>query len=277
MSKDYNKNEMVKEDIKETVETSSKKVSSRFDETVNESSDMESSEVIHMSAVGKLINIVLSPSKALKAIKHKPTIWAAMIALPILPLLYYLICWQAYEIQMIQMLESQFAGMGMELTRDILEMQLNIMKYTAPGGAVVGTYFGLLIPSVFYFLIGKLMKKNGTFKQTFSLMAHTAIIASLIWLMHIIITLALGESNILAPMTSLASLLPADMYGSVVYGMLSTIEVFSLWYMFVLYMGLHIVLDYSKKAAAITVVATLVISMLITAGSLAITNMAGSL
>lgn len=276
MSDEFNKNEMVVEETEEVVEASPKTVTSRFNKSIEGHSDDEE-ELVHMSAIGKLVNIILSPTSALKAIKNKPTIWAAMIALPILPLLYYLICWQAYEVQMIQMLESQFAGMGMELTRDILEMQLNIMKYTAPAGAVFGTYFGLLIPTVFYFILGKLMKKSGTFKQAFSLMAHTAIIASLVWLMHILLTITLGESNILAPMTSLASLLPADMYGSVVYGLLSSLEVFSLWYMFVLYLGLHIVLDYSKKAAAITVLATLLISMLITVGSLALTNMAGSL
>lgn len=268
MSEDTNKNEMVKEEQEKP---------NRFNETVTEKVNDEEIDVVHMSAVGKVVNIILSPTKALKAIKQKPTIWAAMIALPILPLLYYLICWQAYEVQIIQMLEGQFAGMGMELTREMLEMQLNVMKFTAPGGAVIGTYFGLLIPTVIYFAIGKIMKKEGTFKQTFSLMAHCAVISSLLWLMHIILTLTLGESDILAPMTSIASLLPADMHGSIVYGMLSAIEVFSLWYFFVIYLGLHIVLDYSKKAAAITVVITLLMAMLITAGSFAMTNMAGGL
>ncbi len=266
MSEDTNKNEMVQEEQEKI---------SRFNETVTDKVHEDEVEVVTMSAIGKVVNIILSPTKALKAIKQKPTIWAAMIVLPILPLLYYLICWQAYEVQIIQMLEGQFAGMGMELTRDMLEMQLKIMKFTAPGGAVVGTYLSLLIPTVIYFAIGKIMKKEGTFKQAFSLMAHCAIISSLLWLMHIILTLTLGESNILVPMTSLASLLPADMYGSIVYGMLSAIEVFSLWYFFVIYLGLHIVLDYSKKAAAVTVVATLLIAMLITAGSFAMTNMAG--
>lgn len=267
MSEDTHKNEMVKEEAP----------TNRFNKAVTSNSYEEEVEVVHMSTIGKVVNIILSPTRALKAIKQKPTIWAAMIALPILPLLYYLICWQAYEVQIIQMLESQFASMGMELTRDMLEMQLNVMKFTAPGGAVIGTYLGLLIPTVIYFAIGKIMKKKGTFKQTFSLMAHCAIVSSLLWLMHILLTLTLGESNILAPMTSLASLLPGDMYGSVVYGMFIAIEVFGLWHMFILYLGLHIVLDYSKKAAAITVVATLLISMLITAGSFAMTNMAGGL
>lgn len=275
MSDEFNKNEMVVEEVKESANQVKNSGTNRFNATVSENDSEEG--VMEMSAIGKVINIIIAPSKALKAIQYKPSIWAVMIALPILPLLYYLTCWQAYEVQMIQMLENQFAGMGMELTRDMLEIQLNIMRFTAPGGAVVGTYLGLLIPTLFYFVIGKLMKKEGTFKQAFSMVAHCAVISSLIWLMHILVTLSIGESNILAPMTSLASLLPGDMYGSIVYGMLSTFEVFGLWYMFVLYLGLHIVLDYSKKAAAFTVLATLVISMLMTAGSFAMTNMAGGL
>lgn len=261
--------------IKSLQEESQREETNRFDASVV--SDGDEKEFVTMSALSKVFQIIVSPTKALKAIKHKPTIWAVLLALPILPLLYYIICWQAYEIQIIQMLENQFAGMGMELTRDMLELQLKVIRFTAPGGAVVGTYFGLLIPTLIYFVIGKFMKKEGTFKQTFSMVAHCAIISSLLWLMHIILTLTLGESDIFAPMTSLASLLPGDMYGSIIYGILSVFEVFSLWYMFVLYLGLHIVLDYSKKAAAITVAATLLVSMLMTAGSFAMTNMAGSM
>ena len=239
----------------------------RFDSAIVGEAEASDEAVATMSGLGKVINIIIAPTLALRAIKAKPTILWAMIIVPLFSLLYYLLFWDAYEVQMIKLLELQFAAQGMELTREMLDLQLKIQRVVAPVGSFVGTYLGAVIAAFFYFIIGKIMKKEVTFKQTFSLLMHVSIISSLIFVMHMLLTLILGESNIMAPMTSAASLLPSSMDGSLLSYLLIPIEIFTLWYMYVLYLGLNIVCNYSKKAAGITVVVTLMISMLLGASS----------
>lgn len=247
----------------------------RFDEGVSGSSIEEEDALMNMSAIAKLGNIITSPINALKAIRYKPTVLLAMVLVPLLPLLYYLLFWESFEIQMIQLLENQFRSMGMELTRDMLELQLKIMRWTTPIQGVVGVYFGALVSTIIYFAIGRLMKKEVTFKQTFSMIMHTALIANMIWVVHMVATLIFGESNIMAPFTSLSSLLPADMQGSPLATVLMSVEIVHLWYMAILYFGLIIVCRYSKKAAGITIAVTFIGGIAIALGSLMATGMVG--
>lgn len=262
---------------KETRVVKEEKEINRFDEVVSGEVIEADTEVSDMSAIGKIINIVLSPTIAFKAIKAKPTILIAMIIVPLFSLLYYLLFWQSYEVQMIQMIETQFASMGMELTRELLEMQLKLLRITTPIGAAVGVYIGVLLSTIIYFVIGKIIKTGVTFKQTFSMGIHASIISSLIWVVHMLVTLIFGESDILAPMTSLASFLPESMYGTILYGLMIPFEVITIWYLIVLYLGLKITCNYSKKAAAITVAVTMLISILLSASSFLMTGFASSM
>ncbi len=231
--------------------------------------------VTKVSALGKIGMVVVSPVQAMKAVRNKPTVLLVMMVVAILPLLYYIPFWKSYEVQMIQMLERQFASQGIEPTREMMAMSLNLIKYTTPVSAALGNLFGALIGSVIYFGISRLMKKEVTYKQTFSMVLHAMVVANMIWLVHILITTITGQSNILSPMTSIASLLPEDMYGTVLYGLLMPIEVVAMWHAVVLFIGLRVVCRMSQKAAGIIVGVSILISMLMGATSFLMSGIGG--
>lgn len=231
--------------------------------------------VVAMNQFAKIYNVIIAPTRTMEAIKTKPTILVAMIVTAVIPLLYYVLFWGNYEVQLIQMLESQFASMGMELTRDMLEMQLSIQRIATPVGSVVGVLFGALIGTTILFVVAKIIKSKASFKTVFSVTIHAMIISSLVWIMHMIMSLTVGESNILEPVTSINSLLPESMYGTFLYGFLSPIDIFSIWYYVVLYIGLTVACGFSKRAAGITVTISLLVGMLIAGSAFLMQSLAG--
>lgn len=246
----------------------------RYDEVNERYRSEEEQELLDMSVFDKLIGTITSPTKAMKALKLKPTFWLPLIVIIVMPLLYYVIFWQSYEVQLIRMMESQSQTMGMELTRDMMEMQLNIAKWTTPLGTLV-IPVTLLVPSLIYFLIGKIIKAETSFKGTFAMVSHASVITAFVWILHMVVTLIMGESDIFVPMSSAVSLLPADSYGTVTYGILSSIDVFGIWYYIVLFLGLNIVCGYSKRAAGITVAITVIASMGLAVGGMLMAGLGG--
>ena len=232
-------------------------------------------EVNQMNPIMKLVNVVIAPTKAFQAVKEKPGILIPLIILPLFPILYYVLFWNNYEVQLIQMLEKQMSSMGMELTQEMLDLQLGFAKWTTPIGAVVGLLIGAAFGALIYWAIMKLMKSEVTYKQTFSMLLHASAVTSLLWVLHMLLTLVMGDSNILEPMTSLASLLPESMYGTPIYGIALTLELFSIWYLIVLYKGLEIVGGLSKKKAIILTALSYTVTTLLSVSSYLVANLLG--
>lgn len=228
-----------------------------------------------MNGFVRLVNIIFSPYKTMEAIRERPTVLAAMIFLPILPVLYYVLFWDAYEVQVIEMLEMSFRSQGLEPTREIMSTTLKVVRISTPITTAVTLIIMSLLSAVIYFAISRLMKKEVRYKQVLSMVLHVSIIANLIWLLHMLFTLVLGESIITEPMTGAVSLLPSEMFGSVLYGLLAPIEIMSLWSMAVLFIGLRVVCGHSKKAAGIIVAVGLLLSMLLSTGGMMMSGLGG--
>lgn len=234
----------------------------------------EQEELMTMSAVGKVVNTFVAPTKAMAAIRLKPSFWLAAFLMVLLPLLYYTIFWQAHEVGMIELLERQFAESGVELTREMLEFQLSIQRWSTPIITLLTPIF-VLLPALLYFLVGKIVKADIKFSATFSMLVHASVIASLVWAVHMIAVVVTGEANLVLPMTSVATLVSPESVGSLMYAVLSGVEVFSIWYYVVLYLGLQHACGYSKRASAITLAVTVIINIGLILASAASTGMLG--
>lgn len=223
-------------------------------------------EEITTNVFGKVVNIVIAPSKALRGIKEKPTILLALFIGILLPALYYILFWGNIELQMIQVLEDQAASMGTALTAEMLELQLKIVRWTTPLTIAVGPVFGGLITALYYFICSKIAKSALTFKQAASIAFHVGVISSLASVLYMVFSVVGLDFNISEPLTSLASLLPNSLDASVLHGVLLPIEVFNIWGLFVTYLGLRIVGEMSNKAATISVGIALAFGVLISGG-----------
>lgn len=226
--------------------------------------------------LGKIVNIIVAPSKALKAIKKKPNIIIPMLLVSIIPALYYIIFWDSVEIQLIRVIEASFEMQGSQATQEMMDLAMPFLVF-APILIIAVLLFSGIFSATYYYICSKIAKSGMTFKESVSLAFHVMIIASLSWVLNMILTLVGIDFSMELPLTSLASMLPSSMNGTFLYGLALPVEVFALWGMVVTYFGLQIIAKMSKKAAAISVLIYLFAGMLYTGGSLALTNYMNSL
>ncbi|NDL67048.1 YIP1 family protein [Anaerotalea alkaliphila] len=230
-----------------------------------------------MGAWRKLRGTIFSPSEAFEAIREKPTFLLPMLVVPLFPVLYFLVFWDSYQVQVIRMLETQFANMGMELTREMLDAQLRVTRILTPIGALVGPVIGTLAGATYHFLAARIAKSKVTYRQLFSLIFHVQVVGVLLWVLFMVLTLLQGQVSIQEPVTSLASLLPEELYGTALYGAALSVEVFSIWQLCLLYMGLRIVARLSKRASLLIVLSYFVLGALISTGAILFSTRMGNL
>jgi len=234
---------------------------------INEVETTDGTEVVASSnAFSKVINIIFAPSKALYGIKKKPNIFLPIVIIVLIPFLYLLL-WSRFEAEMILALENQMEIQGQELTSGIMNIAIITMKAAFVGSGIIVVLTSVL-SGAYYFVCGKIAKSEVTYKQIMSLVYHIAVISSLPVLLNGLLSLLGMEVSLTLPITSLASLLPSSMEGTFIYGAAMIIEVFHIWAMVVMYMGLRIVANMSSKASMISVILLLLFGMLYTGGSL---------
>ncbi len=240
-----NKNEMVVEEVDQDI------IGTDVEDKVG--------DYDHISALQKVVGIIVSPQEALRAIKAKPTIFIPYLIVAIMPVLYMLSIWSFLETAMIIEMEKAMEGSGAGLSRDGFDTIMLVTRITTPLFAAVAAAVGAIVSSGIYFLVCKIFKSSITFKQTLSLVLHVSIIGTLSFVVMVLMTYLTGNNPELV-YTSVSSLLPMSMQGTFIYGFLSTVEVFNIWALCVTYLGLVIVAEFKKQSALIVVITLFILS-----------------
>lgn len=231
-------------------------------------------EVTKMNGLSRLIGIIVSPTKTFEAIRQKPAIWIPMLVLLLVPAAYYFFMWDYLAPAMIITLEEQAAMYGTEVTPDMMDLQMNIAKYSTYATGI-GFIIVNLISAVYYLIANSIANGDAKYKHLLSMSLYISMIGLLSLLVSAITTI-LGMDPT-TPLTSVASFLPASMYGTVIYALLSTVEVFSIWSIIITVMGLRIVANMSKKASIITVAISYVFTTGLVVGSAVLTQVMSNL
>jgi hypothetical protein len=177
---------------------------------------------------------------------------------------------------MIKEIEKQLEGSGQVMTESMMELPLTIAKVSTFVFTPIGVIIGMLFVAFVYFIVAKIVKSPVGLKQLFSMTVHIGILSVFTWLIMMVMTLIKGEMPTVA-VTSLSSLLPESMNGSVLSAVLAPIEVISLWSLYITYLGLRVVASFSKKAAGITVGLSFLFGASISVITVLLTNMASSM
>ncbi|MDF1618058.1 Yip1 family protein [Petrocella sp. FN5] len=243
---------------------------------MNENEEMEEFEGETSSAIVKMANIIFSPTEAFKAIKAKPNWLIPLLITMFAPVVYYLVCWGQFEVSMIKEIEKQLEGSGQVMTESMMELPLTIAKVSTFVFTPIGVLIGMLFVAFIYFVVAKIVKSPAGFKQIFSMTVHIGILSVFTWLIMMVMTLIKGEMPTVA-VTSLSSLLPESMDGSILSAVLAPIEVISLWSLYITFVGLRVVASLSKKAAGIIVGLSFLFGASISVITLLLANMASSM
>lgn len=230
-------------------------------------------ETVEMNSFSRLVGIIFSPVKTMQAIKEKPTLLWIMLLLCVLPVVSLVLMWPTYETSMTLQLEQQMQNMNVELTGDMMELQLTISKVTLLIGSLSGMLISGLVTATYYFVCAKIAKSDVGFKQMLSVSYHILIVSLISTVLMTVLTLAGVEVNTSVQMTSLASFLPESMTGSFFFGVAMVIEVFKIWRLVLMYFALRYVARISKKASAISVLIAFILNILVSGGSLMLASL----
>ncbi|MED4452663.1 Yip1 family protein [Metabacillus fastidiosus] len=202
-----------------------------------------------------LFGMVFSPNEQFERMRGKPVILVPLIIVMIIGLIMsFLIGFNVMNIPSVDDLGIPAEDLQMFQT-------ITIASTTAI------TFFSipviLLVMTLIYFAIAKIMKIEVTFKKMFSLNIFVTFIGLIGQVINLLIITAI-KGNPEVMMTSLNSLVGAT---GALGGVLSTFEIFSIWSSILLALGLHKAIGFSKKASWTIVIVFFIIGLIFAAVS----------
>lgn len=196
--------------------------------------------------------LLTSPQKLMAALAEKPRVLFWMIFGAIAMDIKYIIRFPLYKDMMRQAALAQaqsgmYESLGIEMTPEMIEASLpnsvNIGLISLPPTMIIS----FLLSALIFFAILKLMGGQGKFKAYLSVVVHANIILVLYTLLVIPLSYITGSLHENPTLTSLATLMSPDQAGTIVYSILSAIDVFSIWYYAVLGIGFAAVSKLKKQ------------------------------
>lgn len=217
-----------------------------------------------MSLAQRIINIFVAPSKVFQFLAGKP-LWAAPLILMTLysaGLNLAVVSTSAGEAALKeQILQSPQAA---QMPPERMATALSIGKVMAGVGVLVAvpviTFVGA---GIVYLIFSIVLGGEGTFKQTLAVYTHGGLIYLVTGIVGTSIVLMKGSFK---SSTSLAAFLPFLEETSFVYKLLQGLDLFIIWQLAVVSIGMAIINKMPTKKAAITIFSVYLVVVLVIAG-----------
>ena len=219
--------------------------------------NVETQGSIEESSKPSLLKIVLDPTKEFQKIRNKPSIFIPLLIISLCSALIGGATTFFMDTEtLLKDAPTESAG--------ILEGNAGLVKGFLVGGAslssLITPFFTILLLSVFLLLLVKIKKSDVTFKQLFSMNTYiytisiigTFINSSIILLIH-------GDLSKFP--TSLGAMVDSE---GVLSGILSKVEIFQIWQLILIAIGLQYIAKISKAYSYTIVTIIFILSIAIT-------------
>jgi hypothetical protein len=206
--------------------------------------------------IGRLVGVLLSPRETFAAVAATPRWLGVMLVTLVMSSVGYYFILSAQPMQD-AIVDQQITAMEARGTTVSDEQVANMERFIgylpvgyAVGVFVVGPLFGAGLAGIITGIFSTLMGGNGTFKQVFAIMNHAGFIPA-ISALFIAGMLAAGAEpvGVRPPGANLGVFLPMLEETSFLAVMLRTIDLFLLWWMVVLAIGLGVL--YKRRTGPI--------------------------
>ena len=220
----------------------------------------------------RLLWVFTSPGKLMASLADRPKVlWTLILAAIPMDLLYFLQM-PLYKdmlrnVQIAQSQSSYMQSLGVEMTPEMIEATLPTSVIAGFVSAPVGVIVMMLVTALICFAIFRIMGGEGKFKAYLSVVSHANVLTVLYTLLLIPISYVTGTLNLTPPITSLATLVSKDAVSPIIFGFLSSLDLFSIWYFVVLAIGMAAVSKLKKKHVYIAVSVLFLINVIITISS----------
>ncbi len=269
--------EVVKEEISETVKEETiidgKSVNSENLNAKGEPTHLDDGSKV-ISSWARVLSIFVSPIKTLKSVKAQPRVIVPLLVGIGIPLLFFVIFGDALMKEIFRNMAAQGQQMP-NMKGEVGEVILMTMKYSSIAGIIIGIPMSYLFSSAIIMLVNRISGRKTRFKQIFSMVATVGMLAIVSYLINTILILSVGESSILAPITSAGTLFTDGAASGLAYYLLAPLDILTIWAWVLTYFGLIIVGDFSKKMAGIYIAIFVAFTFLSSLGAYFYTSMIG--
>jgi len=218
-----------------------------------------------MSFPARLAGIFTAPSLVFEELKRRPTWLAALLAVTLVTAaLNVAVLWSnTGETVMRQQLQEATEKSGREVPPEAVDTQIAVLRYLGPASIVViFPVMTLALSGLVYLIFSVVLGGEGTFKQAFSAYAHTALIGIVGAAVATAMIFLKGNTK---SSTAITAFLPFLEENSFVYRFCQGLDLFIIWQLVVLSIGMGIISRMSTRKAATAIFSVyLVIWLLIT-------------
>jgi hypothetical protein len=227
-----------------------------------EETSMENQQVSAQgdSLLGTLVNIFVSPREAYEAIDRRPR-WVLPLVLVVIAAMVaaIFITPMAMEEGMAKQRDKliEQRGMSPEEADRALAVGAKIGRITGPVMAPVGAVVAIVVVALVLLFLGNIVLGGASnFKKVFAMYTWTSLIGVLATIVKTPLMLSRGTVNV---QTSLAAFLDPEQKGTFLYQLLARTDVFSLWELVLVCIGMAVVYRFTTKKAATGVVALYIV------------------
>jgi hypothetical protein len=217
-----------------------------------------------MSFVEKLINIFVAPSKVFQELMVRPSWMAPLLLIALYVPMLQSVTFSSQRGQEAMRQEMMKNPQASKMTPEQVDKYLSVTKYIIPATTLVFIpVLTFVAAGIVYFLFSVILGGETTYKQTLSAWSHTGLIG--------LVGVAIQTGMIflkgnLSANTSLAAFLPFLDEKSFPYHLLQVFDLFVLWQLAILSIGMGMMSKVGTKKAAITLYSSLAVVALIIAG-----------
>jgi len=205
-----------------------------------------------MGGASKVLSIFFEPRKVFESLKIKPTWLVPFIIVILLGMVYY---YYAYPIIMSEQVAK------IQANEKIPEEQKQAIIERMGGGEhppvwqlgitpIGGLIYLVIASAVLFFVFNVLLGGDSTFRKVFSVYCYSALVGIPATIVKLPLTLVKKSTDV---QTSLAILLSPDAKGSFLYNILSSFDIFVIWQVILISIGLAVVYKFTPKKSYTTV------------------------
>jgi hypothetical protein len=218
-----------------------------------------------MGGASKILNLFFEPKRVFESLKIKPTWLVPVIIVALLGMSFYYFAYPMIMSEQIAKIEAN-EKIPAEQKEAIIEKmqgtghppawQLGI----SPIAALI--YF-LVASAVLFFVFNVLLGGDSSFRKVFSVYCYSALVGIPATIVKLPLTLVKKSADV---QTSLALLLSPDVKEKFLYKVFSSFDIFVIWQVILISMGMGVLYKYSTKKAFTAVLVLWVIWIFLKSG-----------
>ena len=197
--------------------------------------------------IAKWIGVYFSPAETFASIDKKPDWFLPLLVLALISVVSVLLIAPELQNQQVQMAIDR--GMSEDEAYDSIGASSAFMKYLLPVFSVVGVFIlTFILAGIFYVLFNFMMGGDSTYKKVLSVYCYIGLAVGSVG--TIVMTPLIKLKGSMDVQTSFAAFLSSDMKDQFLYKLLAKFDIFTIWQVVLLIIGLGVIYKYSRGKAA---------------------------